>query len=218
VEVFASGGAYDARMTEEPADAPRPRGAYAKGLARRQEILDSAIEVFAQRGADRTSLRAIAERVGVTHAALIHHFGSLERLLVEVYRESARRLEADDPVPGAISPVELMRLSAERNHAVPGMVQLYTSLVATALEDGHPAATGFATERFAAVRASLAEQIRERQAAGLLRPDVDPGQVAALVVAASDGLQTQWLLDPDVDQVGTLAMLDRLLGEAPAAP
>ena len=69
------------------------RGAYAKGLARRQEILDAAIEVFAQRGADRTSLRAIAQEVGVTHAALIHHFAFLERLLVEVYQESARRLE-----------------------------------------------------------------------------------------------------------------------------
>jgi len=40
--------------------------------------------------------------------------------------------------------------------------------------------------------------------------------VAALVIAASDGLQTQWLLDPDVDQVGALALLDRLLSEVPA--
>ena len=215
MEVFAPGSSYDPSMSPDPEPAARPRGAYAKGVARRQEILDSAIEVFAQRGADRTSLRAIAERVGVTHAALLHHFGSLERLLVEVYRESARRLEADDPVPDEISPVELMRLSAQRNRAVPGMVQLYTTLVATALEEGHPAATGFATERFAAVRASLAEQIRGRQADGRIRADVDADQVAALVIAASDGLQTQWLLDPEVDQVGALAMLDRLLGETP---
>lgn len=69
----------------------RPRGAYAKGIARRQEILDRAIEVFAERGADRTSLRAIAREVGVTHAALTHYFGSLEELLVAVYEESTVR-------------------------------------------------------------------------------------------------------------------------------
>ena len=91
---------------------PGLRGAYAKGVARRQEILDAAIEVFAQRGADRTSLRAIAQEVGVTHAALIHHFGSLERLLVEVYEESERRLERGARARADISPVEMMRLSA----------------------------------------------------------------------------------------------------------
>ena len=131
----------------------------------RQEILDSAIEVFAQRGAGRTSLRAIAEEVGVTHAALIHHFGSLERLLVEVYRESARRLEHELPTPDGVSPVEIMRLSAERNRGVPGMVQLYTSLVATALEEGHPAATTFATRRFEAARTTLTTAIRQREPA-----------------------------------------------------
>jgi AcrR family transcriptional regulator len=200
-------------MTERSPSVARPRGAYAKGIARRQEILDAAIEVFAQRGADRTSLRAIAQEVGVTHAALIHHFGTLERLLVEVYQESARRLEVGAGESGDASPVEIMRLTAQRNRSVPGMVQLYTALVASALEEGHPDATAFATQRFAAIRSSLAEQIRSRQDAGLIRPDLDPDQIAALVIAASDGLQTQWLLDPDVDQVGALALLDRLLSE-----
>jgi AcrR family transcriptional regulator len=196
----------------------RPRGAYAKGVARRQEILDVAIQVFAQRGADRTSLRAIAQEVGVTHAALIHHFGSLERLLVDVYQESARRLERPAHVGDDISPVEMMRLMAQRNREVPGMVQLYTTLVASALEEGHPAATTFATQRFSAIRSALVDQIKIRQEDGRIRPDLDAEQAAALIIAASDGLQTQWLLDPDVDQVGALALLDRLLNDVPASP
>ncbi|HET9872697.1 MAG TPA: helix-turn-helix domain-containing protein [Propionibacteriaceae bacterium] len=196
----------------------RPRGAYAKGLARREEILDAAIQVFARRGADRTSLRAIAQEVGVTHAALIHHFGSLERLLIEVYAASARRLEAEAHGGDDVSPVEMMRLSAQHNREVPGMVQLYTTLVASALEEGHPAATRFATQRFSAIRAALADQIKARQSDGRIRSDLDADQVAALVVAASDGLQTQWLLDPTVDQVGALALLDRLLSVVPDDP
>jgi len=190
---------------------PRPRGSYAKGVARRQEILDRAIEVFAERGSDKTSLRAIAQEVGVTHAALTHYFGSLEELLVEVYRESERRGDASDPHPPDATPVQIMQASARRNRSVAGLVQLYSTLVATALEEGHPAAREFATRRFAVLREDIAQRVRLHQRDGILREDVDPDAVAALVIAASDGLQTQWLLDPDAPQDAALALLEKLL-------
>lgn len=193
----------------------RERGSYPKGVARRQEILDRAIEVFATRGAQRTSLRAIAQEVGVTHAALTHYFGSLEELLVAVYRESERRLDGATPPAPDVSPAEIMRVSAEENREIPGMVQLYSTLVATALQDGHAAAQEFATQRFARLRAELAQRVRHLQSVGRLRQDVDPALVAALIIAASDGLQAQWLLDPAVDHEAALAMLDRLLASAP---
>jgi len=207
-----------------PADTPenaapsRPRGTYAKGIARRQEILDRAIEVFAERGSDRTSLRAIAREVGVTHAALTHYFGSLEELLVAVYEESNApgRQPAHPTVD--VTPVEMMIESARINREVPGLVQLYSTLVAAALEEGHPAARTFATGRFDRLRTRLADTVRQQQQSGRIRDDVDPEAVAALVVAASDGLQTQWLLDERAPQHEALALLDRLLrptGEAP---
>ena len=195
----------------EDEERPRQRGAYAKGIARRQEILDRAIEVFAERGADRTSLRAIAREVGVTHAALTHYFGSLEELLIAVYAESnAPRHRPESQLDDA-TPVERMIASARTNRAVPGLVQLYSTLVASALEDGHPAAREFATVRFAEIRAGIADAVRQQQTSGRIRTDVDPDAVAALVVAASDGLQTQWLLDDTAPQHEALALLDRLL-------
>src|SRR6476659_1260260 len=139
-------------MPDESPQPPPPRGSYPKGVARRQEILDRAIEVYARRGSDRTSMRAIAKEVGVTHAALAHYFGSLEELLVEVYRESERQGGARPPANPEETPVEMMRRSAEINREVVGLVQLYSTLVAAALEDGHPAAHEFATTRFARLR------------------------------------------------------------------
>ncbi|WP_372968705.1 TetR/AcrR family transcriptional regulator [Microbacterium sp.] len=198
-------------MTDDP-DRPRQRGAYAKGIARRQEILDRAIEVFAERGADRTSLRSIASAVGVTHAALTHYFGSLEELLVAVYQESTvPERQQPDTLPADASPVERMIESARTNREVPGLVQLYSTLVATALEEGRPAAREFATTRFSRLRREIAATVREQQEAGRMRQDVDADAVAALVVAASDGLQTQWLLDDSAPQHEALALLDRLL-------
>ncbi|WP_127473988.1 TetR/AcrR family transcriptional regulator [Microbacterium sulfonylureivorans] len=207
-------------MPEEPADpvddtAPRARGPYAKGLARRQQILDRAIEVFARRGSAGTSLRSIAQEIGVSHAALSHYFTSREQLLVEVYREAERQVDEVEPHPEDASPVEIMTESARRNHAVPGLVQLYSTLVAAALESGHPDATEFATTRFSTVRGDLADRVRRNQAAGRMRDDVDPDVVASLVIAASDGLQAQWMLDESVPQSEALDLLARLLSPHP---
>lgn len=192
-------------------DTPRTRGPYSKGLARRRQILDRAIEVFAARGSAGTSLRSIAQEIGVSHAALTHYFASREQLLVEVYKEAERRVNEQHPHRPEASAVEIMTDSARRNHEVPGLVQLYSTLAAAALEPRHPDATAFATERFARVRADLADRVRRNQADGTTRADVDPETVASLVIAASDGLQTQWMLDRGVPQAQALELLARLL-------
>jgi len=189
----------------EPATKPR---SYAKGIARRQEILDHAIEVFAAKGAEGTSLRAIAEKIGVSHAALLHYFGSREELLVEVLREGERR--HSDP-RDRDEVVGTMVRAAERNVTIPGFVSLYTSMLAGSLEaDKKLSREHFAT-RFSNIRARLAELIRIGQDDGRFRRGVDPEAMAALVIAASDGLQIQWLLEPDVDIAKSLTLLNRIL-------
>jgi len=202
-----------AAAPDEPS--PRARGSYAKGLARRQEILDRAIEVFARRGSEGTSLRSIAQEIGVSHAALTHYFSSREQLLVEVYREAERREDVQAPDDDDAAPVQIMAEAARRNHAVPGLVQLYSTLVAAALEPRHPDATEFATTRFAKIRADLADRVRRSQGAGRVRGDIDPQAAAALVIAASDGLQTQWMLDEAAPQEAALDLLARLLAPPP---
>ena len=52
-----------------------------RGVERRTRILDAALELFAEQGFILTSLPMIAERVGITHAGILHHFGSKEGVL-----------------------------------------------------------------------------------------------------------------------------------------
>ena len=200
---------YDDAMTE-PAIARR--GAYDKGVRRRREILDRAIEVFAARGAEGTSLRAIGEAIGVSHAALKHYFASREELLIEVYHAAEQRSIADDPPPPEVSVVGLMTHAARRNHGVPGLVQLYSTLVAGALEEGREPSREYFGRRFAELRRFLTERIEAEQRDGRIRTDITPEAAAALIIAASDGLQTQWLLDPGVDIEKSLELLESLLG------
>ena len=191
----------------EEAPPSRPRS-YAKGVARRQEILDRAIEVFADKGAEGTSLRAIAEKIGVSHAALLHYFGSREELLVEVLREGERR-RSDPRAKREV--VGMMVRAAERNVTIPGFVALYTTLLAGSLEADKEYSREFFSARFARIRGELAELIRSGQEQGTIRGGIEPAAMAALVIAASDGLQIQWLLEPEVDIARSLALLERIL-------
>lgn len=197
----------DVQHGEGAAASIRPRS-YAKGVARRQEILDRSIEVFADKGAEGTSLRAIAENIGVSHAALLHYFGSREELLVEVLREGERR--RSDPRDAA-QVVGMMINAAERNVNIPGFVSLYTSMLAGSLEADKQYSRDFFQARFARIRADLVARIREGQAEGRIRQGVEAESMAALVIAASDGLQTQWLLEPDVDIARSLRLLELIL-------
>ena len=66
----------------------RARGELPRG-GTRERIQEIALELFAEQGYEKTSLREIAERLGVTKAALYYHFRSKEdivRSFVEDYR------------------------------------------------------------------------------------------------------------------------------------
>ena len=197
-------------MTEANGGRPERRS-YPKGVRRRQQILDSVIAVLAQRGVDRASLRTVGEAIGVSHTALRHYFSSRDELLVEAYRTHEARAAGN--APGADeSAVGLIMRAAERNRSIPGLVELYATLTTDALQEQHAVTREFVRGRFRSLREALAGMIASGQQAGRIAPGIDPLDAAALVIAASDGLQIQWLLDPDAVDVGrSLSILERLL-------
>jgi len=56
-------------------------GVRRKGSDTRAEIQEVALELFTTRGYDATSLREIAERLGITKAALYYHYDSKEAII-----------------------------------------------------------------------------------------------------------------------------------------
>jgi AcrR family transcriptional regulator len=59
----------------------------------RQRIQDVALELFAERGYEKTSLREIAERLDVTKAALYYHFKTKEDILISLFEDLVRPLD-----------------------------------------------------------------------------------------------------------------------------
>src|SRR4051794_40230231 len=59
----------------------------------RARILDVALELFAEHGYEKTSLREIADRLGVTKAALYYHFRTKEDILAGIVDVMAAPIE-----------------------------------------------------------------------------------------------------------------------------
>src|ERR1700753_1036299 len=82
--------------TSMDADVPAPEAHVARGARgdARTRIQRVALELFAEQGYEGTSLREIAERLGVTKAALYYHFKSKEDIVRSFTEDHFARLDA----------------------------------------------------------------------------------------------------------------------------
>lgn len=188
------------------------RGEYAKGRARREQILTEAVGLFAESGYRAASLRDLAARCGLTHAGLLHHVGSKQALLLAVLEqrdvEDASLVGPDPSLPGERQ-LEALLDVVRRNVSRRGVVELFCVLSAEATSPDHPAHPFF-DERYRRVVAALTTAFTDCGHPA-------PASAARRLVAVMDGLQVQWLLHPDdVDMVVEVrAQVERELGRPP---
>ena len=197
-----------------PSNSPRTRAPRLTADQRREEILVAAHEVFGARGFHKASLGEIAEKVGITHPGILHHFGSKEQLFVEVLalreRLDVAGFENNEP-PGGPAMLRHLIHTAVVNTGRMGLVQSYTVMSAESVTEGHPA-QDFFRQRFAVLREQIARAL-ETAAAAVEPPQPELDAAASSIIAVMDGLQVQWLLDPErVDMPDALALIiDALL-------
>ncbi|GAA1393911.1 TetR/AcrR family transcriptional regulator [Kitasatospora putterlickiae] len=205
----------------------KPRGPYAKTSSKRRQIIEAALAAYAEAGSRKVSVRDIAQRVGMTDAGVLHHFGGREALLTAVL--AARDAAAEERFGAfeARGADDFLRVLAA-NASTPGLVKLFVDLAAAAAEPDHPAHEYF-SERYDRYRRRFTEQLiahasaepsttAERATAAPEAVDEDRAAEAAwaarILIAATDGLQLQWLLDPGIDMAGDIRRLTGVLLDA----
>ncbi|MEK8229256.1 TetR/AcrR family transcriptional regulator [Oerskovia sp. M15] len=176
-------------------------GVYAKGRLKREEILDVALEVFADEGYRGTSLRTVAVRCGLTVAGVMHYFDSREDLLTQVI---VRRDQTGRPIHH--DALRTLTENVRGNAARPGLVELFVSLAAAARDREHPAHELLA-RRYAGLRSTLRDDVVARQEAGEIPAHLDPDALARLIIATADGAQLQWMVDDEASLEGPLSTL-----------
>ncbi|MEV5239825.1 TetR/AcrR family transcriptional regulator [Streptomyces cinnamoneus] len=179
-----------------------PAGPTFTERARRQQIVECAIDLIADRGYPATSLAAIAEEAGISKAAVLYHFTSkdkldratLDHVLEQFFAYVTERVEREqDPVAAVVAYVRAMigYQQANRRH-----VRVITEML---LDDG--GGTRLKTpgshdthDRWQA----LARMLAAGQEAGRLR-EFDTRTTALAIGGAIDNVISYWLVHPDLD-------------------
>lgn len=195
---------------------PARRGSYASGTAARSRILDAATAAFGEHGYRGTSLATIGRAIGMSQQGVLHHFPTKVDLLLAVLEERDRHGRRTWPEGRGFVGTEVLDAwddTVAENVSRYGLVRLAHVLAAEATEGDHPARAHF-LDHVEIGRDMLREGFAAGVASGELRGDLDYELVIRQVIAMSEGLENQWLLDPDgLDIVACFHDFTRMLRE-----
>lgn len=170
----------------------RPRDPRVEGA-----ILDAAMELFLERGAETASIEQIAKRAGVAKLTLYRRWSSKEELLAQAIEEMRLGLpdqslwtDADMPLPELLKRV----LDAAAEFLTyPGVRTLLSRLIGTRTD--HPSLMEVYWKHYVLPRREIVRAVLDRAAEeGLLRPGTDPDVLMDTVVGA---VLVRLLMRPD---------------------
>lgn len=186
-----------------------------KGVRRNrtEEILEKATGLFAEYGFQGTTLAMVAEDVGLTEPGVLHYFPSKVHLLQGVLEYRDRKdfekysVLIESKKESFAELFGIVEHVWAENEKVPGLVQLFIVLVGESIGSEHPS-HDFFVDRYHRRR-----EIYTRQLSKIEAPvEVDPDELASLIMAVMDGLQIQWLLDPEkVDLAATFKLFSEIV-------
>lgn len=182
---------------------PSERRHTSQGRERKQQLIDAAMGLFAERGYSATRIVDICERAGVAKGLYYWYFPTKHDLFVELVRTMRRRLrqaQATAMDPGA-DPLTRLRQGTEASVLFIAEHASYFSFVEVERADANLAAVlREGSEVYLRdVRALVVEAID----AGLL-PDLDPTLLAIGVMGSVSSFTNAWRngsLETDADQL-----------------
>lgn len=202
-----------------------PRAVAIPAAQRRAHAVSTLLELARHTAPDQISTAAIAARMGVSHGALFRHFPSREALWSEAVTWAVAELEHRFALAAAAEPESdstMLAIASARSvaeqlsqplaeaktlmaiHA--GFLQQHPGLVRMLFAELQRPVTSPARETGKAFmqrfRLRLAVLIAAAQAEGALAPELDPHELAALLVATQQGLMLQALVHDGFAELG----------------
>ncbi|MDO9020973.1 MAG: TetR/AcrR family transcriptional regulator [Deltaproteobacteria bacterium] len=175
--------------------------------ARQAELIDAALHIIATQGIAALTTRSLAEHVGLTSGAIFRHFASIDALIEGVVARVESVMESTFPPAGLPPGERLDRFVEARSTAVGGQVGIMQLMLSEqfilALSEGGTARLAGCAQK---TREFVLTCLREGQAAGSFRTDLDAG---ALVVVVMGTIQMLALSAAKRRQLGTAPQVVR---------
>jgi TetR/AcrR family fatty acid metabolism transcriptional regulator len=164
--------------------------------AKRHQIIDAAIRVFARNGYYNSRVSDIAREAGIASGTVYLYFKTKDEILVTLFREKmaewvayARREIADEP--DAISKIRrlvALHFSVLERH--PDLAEV----VQVELRQGHKFFRGASAQEVSAYFELIGAVLQEGIAAGQFRQDLPVKIATKLLFGAMDQVATSWVL------------------------
>lgn len=192
-------------ITENEIRKPQPLMAEPKrkrksAEARRNDIVEAAMEIIRHEGVAKLTTRALSKAVGIAQPTLFLHFGDKSHVLVALVDAVQNRLQQGIGQLGLdkLTPIERLR-AVIRFHlnfiqSQPGIPRL---LFSEELQSGDPVFRERMNQLVMSFLQFLSGQIKAAQAAGEMRTDINPEQSACLLISSVQGLAFRWILSND---------------------
>lgn len=168
----------------------------------RRGLLDAAVAVFNESGYDGTSVAALAARLGLSKAALYHHFASKEELLETALAEALDGLEGVLTGSDAASAGD--RLAEVLRGAVSVLVAHLPAVTLLLRVRGNSEVERRALERRRAFDHAVTAIVRDAQAEGAVRADVDASVATRLLFGMVNSL-VEWYRPEGAESADALA-------------
>jgi AcrR family transcriptional regulator len=181
--------------------------ASARGIARKERIVDVATRFLARNGARGTTLGEIAAEAGVSQAGLLYHFSTKDELLHAVLD---RRDEFEDALlwsKGSDPGLQIFDIIAgivRSWSARPEIVGLVAVLVAENVGDDGPLRPRLASKYQLTVD-RIASTLRAAQERGEIWAETDTHLKSIEILAFLSGLEMAWLVSPEIPAAETAA-------------
>ena len=173
--------------------------------------------MFARQGYLASTLSAIAKSAGITREAVRHYFSSRDDVFLAIIeaQDASGHEHTSSSGEGLFNQIVK---SASRNSASPGLSALYATLAARAVIEKDSPTSRSVNRRMSQLRTEITEGIRRSQEVGVIRTDITPETLAAIILATSDGLTTQSALPEATDVTAGIRALEILMTVSPTVP
>ncbi len=162
-----------------------------KGELTRKRIVEAAAPIFNQHGYEGSSLNALMEATGLKKGGIYRHFASKQELAAEAFDYTweaaweARLLHIDEKANGIEKLRQLIANFIERRSPVPGGCPVLNTAVDA--DDGNPVLRARVAKALRSWSGRLQAYVKEAQKQRGARREVDPKDVATLIVASLEG-------------------------------
>ncbi len=161
-----------------------------------RHILEAAIRVFARKGFFQAKVSEIAREAGVADGTIYLYFQNKDDILINLFEEEMKKVidNVKNEIDKETDPLEKIRCFARAHLSLIESNKDLAEIIQVELRQSTKFMKEYRNEKFFEYLNLIGDVVREGQAKGVIRKDIEPGIVKRALFGALDEMSRFWVL------------------------